>query len=659
MLKKAIFFLSIICFAIAGLRAAETDALKIMQKEIKHVVILMLENRSFDNTLAWLYENGESPQHFIPADADPHYLGLNEDTLWQYTNFLKDSSGNVLFSCAPIKGVPSVSSIHFLNSPKFNPHEPFPHVTNQIYGFEGGEEPTMSGFLQDYASLWDECDWLYQKDEICAVMETYTDKELPVFYALARHYAVSDLWFSSVPTQTNPNRAFLFCGTSDGEIVNGPYGRNFFQGDTFWNRFSEFSPQTSWSIFWQGDAFPGIYEGAYSGMNTFPSVAKIADFDSHFHRFDCFNEQAREGRLPDISFIEPQWTLSVNISPTNTEFVGLFENDQEILIGIPGNDLHPPGDVRNGENLLANIYTSLVANPEAWSETLLIITFDEHGGLFDHIPPPQAISPDDQQQNGFAFDRYGVRVPTLFISPKIQRGTVIRSDDPQVPFDHTSIIATLFKWKGIDKQVWNMGNRVAAAPTFEAVISSAELRTDEILPLTGGCDQSLADQRASDIIHMGDLFCLQSRDGQYLSVNDAFDMGFACVSSPEFRTPLLFTGGIGPISHGSFCVINSTEPCLGNENILETSANWWDCRFSNNKHESSQWWTIKSLENPCIGANIHYGDRVYLENLVYLDLLRFVPARLARGEGMYNDFLVTRSVSDEGSEDFYWTIVRP
>ena len=78
----------------------------------------------------------------------------------------------------------------------------------------------MTGFLQDYASLWDEDDWMNQKKDICAVMESYTDQELPVIYALARHYAVSDLWFSSVPTQTNPNRAFLACGTSDGQIIN-------------------------------------------------------------------------------------------------------------------------------------------------------------------------------------------------------------------------------------------------------------------------------------------------------------------------------------------------------------------------------------------------------------------------------------------------------
>ena len=133
----------------------------------------------------------------------------------------------------------------------------------------------MLGFLQDYASLWDEDDWIYQKEVICAVMETYTDKELPVLYGLARHYAISDLWFSSVPTQTNPNRAFSICGTSEGETVNGFLAKNLFQSDTIWNRLNETSPQTTWSVFWQSDMIPVLFPGPYSGTNSFASLNRI------------------------------------------------------------------------------------------------------------------------------------------------------------------------------------------------------------------------------------------------------------------------------------------------------------------------------------------------------------------------------------------------
>src|SRR5205807_10570483 len=107
---------------------------------------------------------------------------------------------------------------------------------------------------------------------------------------------------------------------------------------------------------------------------------------------------ARKGELPHFSMIEPQWTLAINIDE-KVKWYDLHHAVQAMLWGIQGNDLHPPGDVRTGENLLANIYTSLSANQEAWNKTLLIITFDEHGGLFDHVPPPSAIPPDNHFEN--------------------------------------------------------------------------------------------------------------------------------------------------------------------------------------------------------------------------------------------------------------------
>lgn len=101
--------------------------------------------------------------------------------------------------------------------------------------------------------------------------------------------------------------------------------------------------------------------------------------------------------------------------------------------------------MRPGEDLLAQIYTSLLANLPAFQRTLLIITFDEHGGTFDHVHPPVAVPPDGCHQEGFAFDRYGVRVPTLFVSPRVLPSTLLRAGLPHEwpPFDHTSIAATV------------------------------------------------------------------------------------------------------------------------------------------------------------------------------------------------------------------------
>jgi phospholipase C len=651
-LKKSSFLLlwTIFClFRIEANDRQENETL--MQSQIKHVVVLMLENRSFDNVLAWLYDKEHPPKNFIPSDSNQVYLGLLEDQLDQYTNYLKNSIGDFVFSCKPMKGVPSVIETGLLNSPKFDPNEPFQHVTNQIFGFDGSSVPTMNGFLQDYASVWDEEDWFDQKEDICAVMETYTDKELPVLYGLAKHYAVSDLWFSSVPTQTNPNRAFLACGTSEGQIVNAAFlAQSVFYSDTIWNRLSEESPETSWTIFWHGDVIPVICPGSYC-LNTFANLKEIPNVDSHFQKLDSFHELARSGQLPAFSFIEPQWTLSIHVSPDEKEdFINKILCGEDLILGLQGNDMHPPGDVRTAENLLANIYTSLIANPETWNHTLLIITFDEHGGIFDHIPPPAAIPPDDNFQNGFCFDRYGVRVPALFISPLIQKETVIRSDDPLIPFDHTSVISTLLKWKKIEKSNWKMGRRVDAAPLFDRVITLHSPRNDSAV-----CDESIIPPKEEDIVQMGDLLYLKHAEGEYIAKSGKMDW-LAPLGNEEERVALKFAGGRGKITHGSFVQIKSTSPILGKANLLENVMRHIDCKYGEDSHFPGQWWTIKSLDHPVIGSEIVYGDRVYLENHIYLDLFQYVPGRLSKKKGLFSSFLSTTVISDEASKKQFWII---
>ncbi len=622
----------------------------LMQQEIKHVVLVMLENRSFDNVLAWLYGHKSAPLQFIPATTDPHFIGLSEETLAQYTNVLKDASGNTIYSCAPIKGVPSVAKGPYINSPSTDPNEPFPNVTTQI--FNDGSQPTMSGFLQDFAGLWDPKTWVKEKINICAVMETYTARELPVLHGLAKHYAVSDLWFSSVPTQTNPNRAFSICGTSDGQTVNGPLGRSLFQSDTIWNRLVEESPETTWTIFWQCDMVPGLIPGPYTGTNNFVSMGRIPNLNEHYQKMDVFHDLARRGQLPDFSYIEPQCTLSANLCPKDC-LVELFGEDQDFIGGLQGNDLHPPGDVRTCEDLLANIYTSLIANPEAWQQTLLIVTFDEHGGLFDHVPPPASIAPDSCFQEGFKFDRYGVRVPAIFISPRVQRRTIIRAEEGGFPFDHTSLIATILKWKGVDPAQWKMGSRVDAAPTFENVVTLSDARRDRVLKPSFAV---LPKADPSDVVHIGDSFYLRNKDGQYLTLSQTLFKTDVRVGSSQDKVALSFVGGQGALTHGSFIIIQSSDPALGSANILGTSPYHSDCIYAENQHGPQQWWTIKSYDRPYVGAVVQYGDRVYLENHIYLDPFTFLPARLIQDNSVFGGFLKAQPITDRGSEDNYWVL---
>lgn len=645
MIKKCFIFCVGVLSCASGLFSNET----LMSQDIRHVVVLMLENRSFDNLFAWLYEH-DAPLQFIPENTDPHFMGLSEDNLYLYTNSVRNLWGKIVFTCPPLKGTPSLAGLKGLNSPQYDPNEPFPNVTKQIFGFSNGNTPTMLGFLQDYATLWDEWEWLENKKFICGVMETYTQQQLPVLYGLAKHYAISDLWFSSVPTQTNPNRAFAFCGTSDGQTVNGPLGNSTFNSDTIWNRLTDLSPETTWSIFWQADRLQGIFEGPLSGPETFPSLKRIPGIDQHFLRIDKFHELARNGQLPAVSFLEPQWTISQNLDTEDN----VLSNIKDLLFGLEGNDLHPPGDVRTGENFVANIYTSLIADPEAWNHTLFVITFDEHGGLFDHVPPPAAISPDKQFQEGFKFDRYGVRVPTLFISPKVARKVVIRSDQPEMPFDHTSLIATILNWSHIDRKQWKLGLRTDKAPIFDAVVALTEPRQDSVLVPEGIV---LAQVVPENVIQMGEALCLKDSNGNY--VYNTKEDKIPYVGHGKKKAVLRFVPGSGQVTHGSFVLIQSEDPNLCDANILQ--ANWldYDCIFSKNCHDSSQWWTIKSVDHPYVGSEIHYGEKVYLENHIYVNVTQYVPGRLAKKQGVFGKYLSTESILDDGCDKNYWILERP
>lgn len=617
----------------------------LMQQNIKHVVILMLENRSFDNVLTWLYSQENPPSQVIPRTSNSTpFFGLSYKDLALYTNVVKDSKGNFVFSSPPIKGIPSVANTKFLNSPKFDPNEEYSHVINQI-GLGNGSEPTMLGFLQDYASIWDEEDWDFYMKDICSVMETYTDHELPVTYGLARHYAVSDYWFSSIPTQTNPNRGFSLCGTSEGEVINATLGTKF-KSDTIWNRLDKESPDTTWSIFWEVEV-PGFSSnGPFSGAYTFTALNKIDNLQSHLKSIDCFHDLARKGQLPHISYVEPQWTYSYNVTPLEKEFLALT-SDEDFIVGLQGNDMHPPSDMRTAENLLSNIYASLISNKEAWAQTLFIIYFDEHGGLFDHVPPPPAVAPDHMFQNGFEFDRYGVRIPVIFISPLIEKGTIVRSDNPAIPFDHTSMISTLLKWRNVDKSKWNMGRRVDIAPTFESVITLTEPRQDCVV----GAETTSLD----NVVQLGDAFCLRNKNGNYLSASKWVNR--ATVGSKEDKLTLVCSGS-GKLTHGSFSIFNAPNYIENGLSLLGRQSKLFDCAFSHDIQNPNQWWTIKSVDRPYLGAEICYGDKVYIENHVYRDLFQLVPGRLCEHDGLLGKYAVAKPITKSNSEDNYWFIER-
>lgn len=444
--------------------------------QIKHVIYYMLENRSFDNILGWLYENGEQPKQVIGGRPDdPRFHGL-----WgaEHYNCFADDPGT---RHRVQRGV-SQDGV-----PHFDPHEPYEHVNVQLFGAAGTQSPlprgtpaTMAGFLQDYSTalkgtlapvadmggvlgeLARKLSHPISPEEALQILETNSPEDLPVLNGLARNFAVSDLWFASVPTQTFANRAFSVCGNSQGFVDNQTtllgYKPDRFKTPSIWDVLCRngCDKPSDWMIYHQTRQL-GVYcltECAFD----------IPDHHTHLTDADALFKAIADDTLPRFSYLEPSWLRH-----------NLVSN---------GNSFHPPGENGPGEDFLKQLYDALTANREVWEKTLLVISFDEHGGTYDHVPPPWGATPPwgagqppyplEQQ---FGFDRFGVRVPTIFVSPYIEAETVIRSSTP-VPFDHTSVIATILTWMGVPREEWGLGARVDNAPTFEQVINRDTPRQD-------------------------------------------------------------------------------------------------------------------------------------------------------------------------------------
>jgi phospholipase C len=369
--------------------------------EIQHVVVLMLENRSFESLLGRLY----------PDRAD--FDGLTGDE----SNRVGDQEIRV-WSSASSPGLDT-------RIPAPDPAELFVDMNEQIFGPDGdGKTATMAGFASNYARV--------AGADPKSVMHYYTPEQVPVLSTLARSFGVSDRWHASAPNQTWPNRFFAHCGTANGYVNNMPLHVPYMMWTVF-NRLTE--AHRSWRIYFHDIPQSATLARTWSEL---PDHLKL--FEEHFMA------DAMAGRLPNYSFIEPRYFTCAAVNR------------------VP-NDQHPPHDVMLGERLIARCYDA-IRNGPGWDQTLFIITYDEHGGLYDHVPPPPAVSPDNHFPEGFKFDCYGVRVPAVLISPWIPAGSVIRPSG-STPFDHTSIIATLRKLFDIGP----LTARDAAAPDLLSALS--------------------------------------------------------------------------------------------------------------------------------------------------------------------------------------------
>jgi len=284
------------------------------------------------------------------------------------------------------------------------------------------------------------------------IMEPFSPQQVPVISALARNYAICDEWFCSVPGETWPNRSFVHAGTSNGNVLNGnPPHPDHWDVETIFNVLEKLG--VPWRVYCDTTLTPSLTGLMFQSL--WPFMLGPLSHD-HFAHFDDFISDCRNGTLPRYSFLEPSFLKNPN-------------------------DQHPPHDVIPGETFLWDIWQAVSSSP-AWEKTLLLITYDEHGGTYDHVMPPwNAIAPDEKSnpgEQGFYFHRFGIRVPMIAVSPLISPGTVFRSDSPTgIPYDHTSILATLRDWLQIPEDKMLPSARVKVAPTLAQLLTLREARS--------------------------------------------------------------------------------------------------------------------------------------------------------------------------------------
>ena len=397
---------------------------------IKHVVQLMLENRSFDQMLGFLYEaNGNKSAAGQPFEG----LTGNESN--------PDGTGREI----KVFKIDHTAKHPYL-MPGADPGEGFYNTNNQLFSTDDpapGAIPTNKGFVMNFKAAIASDQAKHFKDSLAGtdqseIMGMYSPEMLPIMSGLAKGFAVCDHWFASAPTQTIPNRAFAAAGTSQGHLDNHV---KVFTCPSIFGRLSQ--ENMDWAIY-------GYNRDPLTRLD-FPDT-QSAD-ESHFGHFRDFQKRAAAGTLPAYAFLEPDF-------------------------GSGGNSQHPNYDVAAGEQLIHDVYYALRTGP-GWNDTLLLITYDEHGGNYDHVAPPSGATPPDASAGEFGFDftRFGVRIPALLISPRIEAGTVFRAKSGTI--DHTSVLKTLTLLFGLNP----LTARDKAAPGLGDVLTLGTPRTDD--PLKG------------------------------------------------------------------------------------------------------------------------------------------------------------------------------
>ncbi|MDP2304725.1 MAG: alkaline phosphatase family protein [Pseudomonadota bacterium] len=373
---------------------------------IEHIVVVVMENRSFDHMLGYLslpVVKGGKGRTAGPGKVDGLTGGeRNPDD---------EGNGVPVGPCSAYKRVKNTGAI--LKDP---PHE-WTAVHRQMdrrwkTGFTPalGESWAMDGFVDQFQEK-------HPDVPKGLVMAYFTGEDLPVYDFLAEHYGVCDRWFCSLPNWTMPNKLMMIGGRCDVDVAKGEGvagGAKAYASMTGKSLFQLLDEQqVPWRAYYQDQSHVGLQ---YFGLGAY-----FEELSSNPHFVGCdtdlapFAADCAQGRLAPVTWVEPN-------------FVVLGSKGE----GRTANDDHAPASVRAGQRFVERVYRALANSPkEKWESTLLLVVYDEHGGFYDHVPPPAT-------GEKAPFDWLGVRVPALVAGPRVAPGSVCHE-----PLDHTAVFATI------------------------------------------------------------------------------------------------------------------------------------------------------------------------------------------------------------------------
>jgi len=391
---------------------------------IQHVFVLMLENRSFDHMLGHFTQPGIDPKTGGTTRANGVWPGGYSNSLGPLTIPARMGAPQRM-PVSPGHGFNDVL-VQLCYDPLSDPNPP---ELNSPYNY-----PTITnaGFVRNWVDqrvIVDPIEFPlhFGPPDPSIVMAGFGPSDLPVLFSLAEQFAVLDNYCSSLPGPTDPNRRFVHAASSaglyDGQTGDAIFSEYYLDGVTFANGtiFDKLSAAGHEYLIFEGDSLPNA--GELAGIP-----------DSAFVPFAFFSQYVNNpaGYAPAYTFIEPNYGNDIGIFGPNDFSCG--------------DSQHPDNDVTKGEALIKVVYET-IRNSPVWDSSLLVITYDEHGGFYDHVAPQPAVPPGDPSpptlpwidfKPKFAFDKFGARVPALVISPLVAKGTI----DHQL-YDHTSVLRTL------------------------------------------------------------------------------------------------------------------------------------------------------------------------------------------------------------------------